>query len=122
MSKSAIRWIKIAIMLLLMIGFGFLPTIGPITPIGMRTLGVFLGMLFGWVFIEVGAPSILALVFMGLFSSSNMTVVLQGSIGHQVISLLIAVLFLAAFIDQTGFLSRRKHRIQINHIYRIQKL
>lgn len=102
MSKATQRNIKIIVMLLLMTCFGFIPAIDPITPVGMRTLGVFLGMLFGWVFIEVGAPSILALVFMGLFSASNMTAVLQGSMGHQVISLLIAILFLAAFIDQTG--------------------
>ncbi len=102
MSKTMVRNINIAIMLAFMIGFGYLPPIDPITPVGMRTLGVFIGMLYGWVFIEVGAPSIIALVCMGLFSSSNMTAVLQTSMGNQVISLMIAILFLAAFIDQSG--------------------
>lgn len=102
MSKTTVRWIKIIIMLALMIGFGFLPTIGPVTENGMHVLGVFLGMLFGWVFIEVGAPSILALVGMGLLTAADMTTVLQGSMGHQVVSLLLAILFLAALIDETG--------------------
>ena len=38
----------------LMVGVGFLPPIGGITPYGMDILGVFLGSIYGWVFFFVG--------------------------------------------------------------------
>ena len=36
-------YIHVAISLLLMLGFGHLPPIEPLTPFGMKALGIFLG-------------------------------------------------------------------------------
>ena len=47
MSKSVRNIINWVIMLGLMFGFGFIPPFGgDITPLGMRVLGIFLGLLF----------------------------------------------------------------------------
>lgn len=35
-----------------MFGFGLLEPVEPLTPLGMRLVGVFLVVLYGWVFIE----------------------------------------------------------------------
>lgn len=57
--KSNKRYIHIAIMFVLMFGMGFLPTFGQITPMGMKVLGVFIGLVYGWCFIDLTWTSIL---------------------------------------------------------------
>lgn len=61
--KSVSFWINTAITLILMAGFGFLEPFGQITPMGMKVLGVFLGMLWGWITVELIWPSIIGMVF-----------------------------------------------------------
>ena len=41
-------YIDFAIIILLMIGFGFLPPIGPLTQVGMQTLGIFISLIYAW--------------------------------------------------------------------------
>lgn len=51
-SGNNIVLIKFAIMLILTFGIGFLPPFGDVTPLGMKVLGVFVGTIFGWIFID----------------------------------------------------------------------
>ena len=60
------KWFNTAVVFLLMLGFGQLPPIAPITELGMRVLGVFLGMLYGWSTCSILWPSLLGLIGMGL--------------------------------------------------------
>lgn len=41
-------WIYTIIGLLFMFGFGMLPPIAPLTPVGMKVLGLFISVLFLW--------------------------------------------------------------------------
>lgn len=59
-------WIKFALMIGLTIGIGLLPPFGQITPIGMKILGVFVGTLFGWMFLDFTIGSIVGMAFLGL--------------------------------------------------------
>ncbi len=67
-SGNAVKYIHFTVVCLLMISGFFLPTIGPITKMGMELLGVFLGFLYGLIFCDIVWPSILAIVMMGLSS------------------------------------------------------
>ena len=61
-------YIVMAISLAIMIGFGFIPPFTePITSVGMRILGIFIGMIFGWIFGYNGITAVMALVVCGLF-------------------------------------------------------
>ncbi len=57
--KKRNEYIHIAIMLVITFGVGFLPPFGQITEIGMKVLGCFLGIVYGWIFIEVVAVNLL---------------------------------------------------------------
>ena len=48
--KSIVYWINTIICLLLLFGFGLLEPWGSLEPVGMKVLGIFLGMLYGWTF------------------------------------------------------------------------
>lgn len=47
-SRSGVFYGKLALVLILMVGIGFLPTFGAITPYGMKILGIFIGCVVGW--------------------------------------------------------------------------
>ena len=66
-NKSFVRWIHVAIVVVLMFGFGKLPAIEPLTPYGMALVGIFLGAIYGWTTSPNGLTwvSILAIAALG---------------------------------------------------------
>ncbi len=64
--KNMISYIHVAIMIALMLCGGFLPTFGQVTPLGMKVFGVFLGLLYGWIFVGILWPSVLGFFTLSL--------------------------------------------------------
>lgn len=64
--KNMISYIHVAIMIVLMLCGGFLPTFGQVTPLGMKVFGVFLGLLYGWIFVGILWPSVLGFFTLSL--------------------------------------------------------
>ena len=60
------EWIYIAIMFILFFGTQFLPPFGLITELGMKVLGVFFGLLWGWVFVDIVWSSLLGFFILAL--------------------------------------------------------
>ena len=46
--KKGIFYVDVLITLLFMFGFGYLPAVEPITPLGMKMLGIFIGLVYAW--------------------------------------------------------------------------
>ena len=59
-------YMHVAVMIVLMLCGNFLPTFGQITPLGMKVLGVFLGLLYGWIFVGILWPSVLGFFTLSL--------------------------------------------------------
>ena len=55
-------YLHTVVCLLIMFGFGQLPPVEPLTPLGMNLIGIFLGVLYGWVCIEIVWPSLAGLL------------------------------------------------------------
>lgn len=101
-SKDSTYFLKVAIMLLLMFGVGMLPTFSQMTPLGMKVLGVFIGLLFGWSCIGVVLPCLVgfvALSFSGIATPSALT---TGCFGSEVVILLVAMYAIIDVMDQSG--------------------
>ncbi len=64
--RSPFYFVHIAIFLLITFGTGFLPPFAAITPLGMKVLGAFLGAVYGWLFIALDWPSLIALIALGI--------------------------------------------------------
>ena len=60
------QYVHIAITLFFMVGFGFLPPFGTVTQVGMRILGLFIGVVYAYSTLEIIWPSVLAIVLYGL--------------------------------------------------------
>lgn len=63
---SPAKYIHILITLFFMFGFGYLPTFSTITPMGMKILGLFIGVVYAYSTLEIIWPSLLAIVVFGL--------------------------------------------------------
>lgn len=62
--KSKMYYINSIIGIAIMFLFGFLPTFGPVTPLGMKFLGIFIGLIYLWSTVDMGWPILMAFAAM----------------------------------------------------------
>lgn len=63
--------------------FGKLDPIAPLTPFGMNTIGVFLGVIYAWVFIDIIWPSMVGLLALMLLDVLPATALLNKGFGDR---------------------------------------
>lgn len=80
--KSIKYYFHTIICLLIMFGFGQLPAVEPLTPLGMRLIGIFLGLLYGWVFVDIVWPSMAGLLALMLIGGMKPKALLNNSFGE----------------------------------------
>jgi len=95
--KPVSYWVHSVITIGLMVFFGFLPPIGDITPMGMKVLGIFLGCLWGWIFVEMIWPSVIGLVFFGLSGYTTISGVFGTAMDAQVMQCFMCFLVAGLF-------------------------
>lgn len=84
-NKSEIGyWIHSLVGVALIFGFGTIPPIDPITPLGMRVVGIFLGMIYLWSFVTILWPSLLGIIALGLSGYAPMNKVILSAFGDRV--------------------------------------
>lgn len=110
-AKSAVQrkpmsyWIHSAICIIIMFGFGYLPSFGgDITQFGMHILGIFIATFYGWIFIEFIWPSLLGLVALGLTQYNTIGGgFIEGLSNDNTVNILLMFVF-AAYLEKTGCL------------------
>lgn len=73
--KVDLHYFHLLVVALLILGFGYLPTFSTVTPYGMKALGCFLGIIYGWVFVDMLQTALLVLVlvpFTGLITADGL--------------------------------------------------
>lgn len=104
-SGSSTYYIHSAIAIALMVLFRFIPPIGVMTPLGMEILGVFVGMLYAWITVDMIWPSILGLCligFSGYVETGGMAAVLTSVVSNPVLQMLLWLFTFSAIIEVTG--------------------
>ena len=69
---NPVKILNTAITLGLMYGVGLLPPFSALTPVGMKLLGVFLGVVYGYSTCGVIWPSLFAIIAFGLSGYTSM--------------------------------------------------
>lgn len=101
MSKQNIAFLaNLAVVLLLMFGLGFVPPFPGLNVMSMKVIGVFTGVIYGWIMLDIGWPSILGLVALCLSGFMPANDLLASAFGSQTIVMILSLLFLAAFVQQ----------------------
>lgn len=74
--------------------FSYLPAPDPITPLGMKIIGIFLGTIFLWTFVSILWPSIVGIVALGFAGYAPFPKVIMTTFGEGIA---VAMLFLMIF-------------------------
>ena len=102
--KNGLYALHNVIMLALTFGIGFLPPpqSGSITPLGMDVLGVFVGALYGWIFIGFIWPSLFVMLVLGMTEYSTITGVFSAGFGDSSVLTIFFMFLFAKVLDLCG--------------------
>lgn len=94
------------ISLAIMLGFKYVvPATEPLTPLGVEVLGIFLGMLYGWLIVnDVIWPSIAGLVMLGLSDYTTVTGAFSTGFGNNTVLLMLFFFLFTNIINSAGII------------------
>lgn len=95
-------YIHVIIILAFTFGFGCLPSFGEITPLGMRTLGIFIGLIYGWSTIGMIWPSFLGLFALSLLPNTGAIEIFKAGFGDRITMVIFFLLLFAGLINKVG--------------------
>ncbi len=102
--RAKIYYVHSLICCIIMFGFGFLPPIGDITPLGMRVLGIFLGAVYGWVCVELVWPSILSMLALGVSGYTTVVKSFGGGFGDSIVLMTLFTFIFFSYIEKSGLM------------------
>lgn len=82
--------------------FGKLSPIEPLTPFGMNTIGVFMGVIYAWVFIDIIWPSMVGLLALMLLDVMPATELLNKGFGDPTVIMMLFIFVFSATLDRHG--------------------
>ena len=100
------RYGILAVSLLLILGFGFLPAPAGMTPSAMRVIGIFLGTLLLWLTVSIDWPSLLCMAALAAVPELGMKTVLSASFGNATFAFLMFTFLCTYALSQTPFVRR----------------
>lgn len=100
--KNAAYYINSVITVVLMLGIGFLPAPDPMTPMGMKVLGIFIGALYGWTTVNTVWPSILVLTLLGVSGFMLVKDAFMQAFGNDTVLFLLFLYVFCYVIDTAG--------------------
>ena len=101
--KRDLTLLHFIIMLLIIFGFGALKPFGAITPLGMKMMGVFLGLLYGWITCGMLWPSLvgwIAIATTGIMESPK--AVFMSGFNSDIIIFMLFILVLVQMLSDSG--------------------
>ncbi len=98
-----IQIVHILITLFLMFGFGLFPPFATLTPVGMKVLGVFLGVVYGYSTCDIIWPSLFAVIAFGISGYTSMGAAITSMMGHNVVFQSIVGFIAAGSLSYYGF-------------------
>lgn len=96
------QYIHLAIMILLTVLIGICPPFGAITQVGMRTIGVFVGVLYGWLTIDLIWPSLFGYAALAILGITDTTTALSSGFGNSQLVQVLVVMVMAGALDAIG--------------------
>ena len=89
-------------MILIILIIGNLPPISQITELGMKILGVFIGIIFGWICIDILWVSLFGVVALSLTGYMPLLQILGAGIGNTTVDMILFSAIFAGLIEKTN--------------------
>ena len=100
--KNTKYYIMSAIGICIMLFFGMLPTLGSMSEMGMKILGIYLGAIFLWATTDLVWPSLLAIFLIGVSGYSTVGGMLTSGYGNSTVIFIWLTYMFAAIIHASG--------------------
>ena len=101
-SKNLGYYVKSAIGIAIMLLFGYLPAFGAVSPLGMKVIGVYLGLIFLWSTVDMIWPSFVGLFILGLNGYSTIGGLISSGWGNATNVYIALICIFAYFIIKAG--------------------
>lgn len=95
-------FIHSAICLAIMFGVGRISPIEPLTPLGMSLIGIFTGVLYGWIFIDIIWPAIAGLLALMLTEGMTPVMLINKSFGDPIVVMMFFIFIFCAAVNHYG--------------------
>lgn len=100
--KDKLYYINSAIGVALMFLFSFLPPFGPVTPLGMKFLGIFIGLLYLWSTVDMGWPIFAAFVSLIVLDCMPITQIYTSAFANPTMMLCLFTMLAIMPLADTG--------------------
>ena len=100
--KNTKYYINSAIGVCIMLFFGCLPTFSTVTPMGMKILGIYIGLLYLWSTVDLIWPSLLGIVVTGFSGYKTVGALLSAGWGDGTNVYIWLICLFAYFITKSG--------------------
>ena len=101
-SKNTSYYVKSAIVVAIMFIFQFLPPVGQITELGMKVLGIYIALLYGWSAVNIVWPSFLALFFLAFSGYDTVGHLITSGFGNATNVYIMLICVFSFFVTQSG--------------------
>ncbi len=106
LSNNSVKYyIWSAVTLFCMFGFRYLPVIEPITEVGMQILGIFLGMIIGWITVGVLWPSVIGIIAIGFSGYTTPLGAFQSALTNTNVIYILFLFVFIGFLKQSGIMN-----------------
>lgn len=95
-------WMHPFIMAVLMLSGWFVPTFGTVTVFGVKVLGIFLGMMWGWIFVNLVWPSLLGMLMLSMCGLGSAKDVFGSGFGSEIVLLVIFFSIFTSWLEEIG--------------------
>ena len=100
--RSLLPYVHILIAFVLMLIFRFIPAPSPMTQLGMQVIGIFVGMMYGWLTSDKIAISILGLVMLGLTEYCTVPEAIGKAFSNNTALLVFFFFMVAGILNEAG--------------------
>lgn len=98
--------VKILVSLLIIVAFWFLPAPAPMTQIGMRVIGVFIGTVLLLSLVDTVWPAILAVALLGRTGVASLNSAIAGTLGSWIVYFILMSFVMTYALNKSGFTDR----------------
>ncbi len=100
--KQTKYYINAVIYFVIIVGSFFLPAVEPLTDVGVKVLGIFIGTVYGWTSCGLVWPSIVSLTALSLTGYNTLPALMLEGWGHQITLFTFFMLLFVGIIDASG--------------------
>lgn len=95
-------WICVAIWLILSFAGWFLPPVGPVTAFGMKVIFIFVGLMFGWICLDLIYPSFMSIILVALASGEAAKTFFYAGFSSEIVVVIIVLTSFIAYANKVG--------------------